>query len=486
VGAEVPVLLLLLSCVAEDPTAPGVDPTSTPTSPSTGSEPGRPDPFAPQPDPESDLVDVSADLTELLEHGALIGACDRWRADRDDRQLMLMCGKSMYFYEGFGTLGIPAPLFDFVHQNFPDEVGPGFSGLGLVVHPSSPEGRPIGFAPGARVGQVETLALTCASCHFGQLPDGRYAVGAPNHAYDYGRHMLALMLAPMAAAPTFQEADHHPDAIAAIRPMLDRLEADPWLGIQLGLEMLPLLDDLGEAATLSFEQEGQYASWPVGTMDFMIAPLPLDDGVHTVSKISALWGVPSAEEEQAAGMRHAMLAWTGSARSLDDFLQGFVAVGDGTDWPDEDMLPLREYILSLRPPPNPTPPPADAVARGDALFASTGCIDCHQGPRGSGLDVYAFEEIGTDDALRDWGAGETCCDFDDTELTGGIKSPRLVGMWAHARFLHNGSVTSLEALLCDTTRPTIDTPALSDGGHTFGCELDAADKDALIAYLLAH
>jgi hypothetical protein len=478
-------LVVLLSCVAaDDPRDPGTSDGSPPTTPTPPSE--RPDPFAPQPDPQTGLVDVSADLEAVLEHGALIGACDRWRAAPDDRELQLLCGKSMFFYEGFDTLGIPTPLFDFVHQNFTAEVGPGFSGLGLIVHPGSPEGRPIGFAPGALLGDVETQALTCASCHFAQLPDGRYAVGAPNHAYQYGRHMLSLILAPMAASPTFDEADHHPDAIAAIQPMLDRLQSDPWLGIQLGLEMLPLLDSLGEVATLTVEQEGQYASWPAGTMDFMIAPVPLDDGVHTVSKISPLWGIPDAEEEQAAGMRHAMLGWTGGTDSIDSFLRGFVVLGDGSAWADEDLVPLREYLLTLRPPAPPSPPPADTVAQGEDLFGSAGCIDCHQGPRGSGLDVFTYEEIGTDAAMEGWADGETCCVMDGTELTHGIKSPRLVGMWAQSRLLHNGSVTGLEALLCESPRPTIDTPALSDGGHTYGCDLAPEDKDSLIAYLLAH
>ncbi|MEZ4241638.1 MAG: hypothetical protein R3F59_36920 [Myxococcota bacterium] len=477
---------VLLSCTHADPSPDPASPTAQTGTPSTSTPTTTADPFAAQPDPASGLTDVSADLDALLEHGDLVGACDRWRAAPDDRQLELLCGKSMFFYEGFDTLGIPAVLFDFLFQHFPDELGPGYSELGLVVHPNSPEGRPIGFAPGTPLGSADTLALTCAACHFGQLPDGRYAVGAPNHDYQYGRHMLAITLAPMAASPGFQEADHHPDAIAAVRPLLDRFDADPGLALQLGLAMLPLLGDLGDAPALTWDQEGQYASWKPGTMDFMITPLPLDDGVHTVSKILPLWGIPDAAEEQAAGMPNAMLAWTGAAPSLDAFLQGFVAVGGGEHpWTEDDLAPLREYILSLRPP-SPPPVDADAVAHGEQVFWDAGCGDCHQGPRGSGLQVYDFDEIGTDDALRDWGDGPTCCDFEGTVLTHGVKSPRLVGLWAQARFLHNGSVDTLQALLCEPDRPTVDTPVLSDDGHRYGCDLPASDRQDLVSYLSAH
>ncbi len=80
-----------------------------------------------------------------------------------------------------------------------------------------------------------------------------------------------------------------------------------------------------------------------------------------------------------------------------------------------------------------------------------------------------------------------CCGVgDDLVMSHGIKSPRLVGMWAQQRFLHNGSVDSLEALLCDSERPTVDAPVFSDAGHRYGCDLAAEDRASLISYLLAH
>ncbi|MCA9774767.1 MAG: hypothetical protein KC466_20270, partial [Myxococcales bacterium] len=75
---------------------------------------GPPDPFAPQADSSEGLTNASADLWEVLEGGALRGACDVYEAARAQgtatRRARLLCGKEMYFHEGFGTLGVPTAL----------------------------------------------------------------------------------------------------------------------------------------------------------------------------------------------------------------------------------------------------------------------------------------------------------------------------------------------------------------------------------------
>ena len=395
----------------------------------------------------------------------------------------------MFFYEGFGTLGIPEVLLDGLGESL-SSVGTAYSNLGLVPDPYGPPGRAIGFGPGAPLGDIDTLAMTCGSCHFGRLPDGRYAVGAPNHDYEYGAHMLTLTLAPAAIAPGFDASVHHPEALEKIAPLLDELDQSPLVAAQLLLAMAPLAGIADEVPQMDWETEGHYARWEPGTMDFVIAPLPLDDGVHTVSKIGALYGIPTDEEMAAAGMEHAMLAWTGAAVSLTQFLDGFVRIGDGDNgWTAAELEPLRDYILSLRP-----PSVSPDTSEGAEVFVRAGCLDCHEGPRGSGTRVFDFEEIGTDDALRYWGdpeqTGKPCCGLTDdpsVTLTHGIKSPRLVGLWAMSRFLHNGSIGSLEELLCvDGPRTIIEETAYGNDGHLFGCELSLADKEALLAYLRSH
>ena len=456
---------------------------------------GLADPFGPQPDESEGLVNLSDDLDRLLEQGELPGACERYQGgDAAGRRARLLCGKEMFFYQSFDTAGAPAALIDHLVTSFPEEVGAGFEGYGMVRDPGSPGRLPLGLAPTVPLGEdgeVPAYAFTCASCHFGRLPDGRYAVGAPNHAYQYGRQVLAMSVYPSLASGLTSPDDHAAEVVAAVQPLLDRHAADPEVQDALS-QVIVTLAALGAAPALGREVEAYYASWPSGTQDFIIAPLPLDDGVHIVSKIIDLWGIPDRAEAEAAGMPHAMLAWSGGARSLPDFLAGFAIVGGREPWSPDRLAPLADYIETLRAPDNPAPPDPGLVAEGEALFEADGCTGCHGGPRGSGTRLFDYDEIGTDAAMAGWldpdGDGEPCCGVELTApLTGGIKSPRLTGMWAKRRFLHNGSLASLDQLFClEGPRPAIDTEPLGAGGHTMTCELPTAHKSALIAYLLAH
>jgi mono/diheme cytochrome c family protein len=454
------------------------------------------DPFAPQPDTSEGLTNVSADLDALLEHGALATACADYAKSPNDRHLRLLCGKAMFFDEGFGTGGVPKPLVTWLIGNFPDQIGPGFTKLGMIEDPRSSEHLPLGLAPGAKLGSVDTLSFTCASCHFGRLPDGRYAVGAPNHAFAYGAMNLDVAVLPMLSIPGAKDSDHDPDALAVIQPLRDRMNADPQIGQALLAALLPLIGSGGaNIPTLTKDDEHAYAHWRTGTMDFFIKPLPFDDQVMTVSKISALWGLPDLAERQAHGFSSSMLGWTGSTISERNFLAAFVQLGGGTlaDWPDDKLGPLQDYLYSLRAPAPATAPPDDQVAAGRAVYVDH-CQSCHGGPRGMGDHAFTYEEIGTDDAMKWWADGpdhdgQPCCGLTfqpGDMLTHGIKSPRLVGLWAMTRFLHDGALDSLEQLLCLDARPGITTPAYSDRGHRFGCELATADRQALLAYLRAH
>jgi hypothetical protein len=205
------------------------------------------------------LTNVSADLDALLERGALKGACAAWQRDPTSRRSTLLCGKSMFFYEGFGTAGFPKSFVTWLISSFPDEVGPGFEKLGLIADPSSGERLPLGLAPGKPFGtaQVETTAFTCASCHFARLPDGRYAVGAPNHAFRYGPLNLMVSLLPSLAIPGADAGAHDPAALAVIQPLRDRMAQDPAINVALIAAALPLLGSTPPA--FSAENEHHYA-----------------------------------------------------------------------------------------------------------------------------------------------------------------------------------------------------------------------------------
>ncbi len=444
------------------------------------------------PDTSEGLTNLSSDLKAVLEGDALKDACTKYWKGATDRKSMLLCGKSMFFDQPFGTAGLSEKIAKFYSGNFPDQLGYGFSKIGGIEDPRRTDHMPIGLAPTNPSGNV---AFTCASCHFAQLPDGRYSVGAPNHNWQYGKEILTIGISAGLALGSSTPADHDPAAVAMIQPVLDKINSD--IGVKLALVSTVAGLAGSNAPAISVQNEHYYATWNPGTMDFIIQPLPFDDDVLTISKIIGIWSQPTKDEISATGMESAMLAWTGDASSLTAFVKGFVVIGQGdvAAWPEDKLMPLVEYVYSLRAPSNPNPPDAVQVARGKQLFSDKGCISCHDGPRGSGKRLYSYSEIGTDSQMQYWldasGDGKACCGFDlagDVTLNRAIKSPRLAGMWALKRFLHNGSVSSLQELFCvNGPRMPITTPAYGNQGHDYTCNgLSADDKTALIAFLLAH
>ena len=447
------------------------------------------DPFAPQPDVDGGLTNVSPSLTAVLEDGALRGACERWSGDPADRSAMLLCGKEMFFHEGFGSLGVPAAIFDFMGTRLADTVGPAFSAYGLVPDPYSEQGRPLGFPVGGDFAGRPTVAWGCASCHFGQLPDGRYAVGYANMEYAYGSHNLSLLLAAQAANPLFDASDFEPSAVAKVQDVIDRITGDWWLRTQFVTALIPLIGGLGDVPGLTLEQQAQYASWAPGVLDAMIAPMPLDDGVAIPARIKDLWSMPTPAEVATYGMDGARLGWNGDGPDLHVFLGMFVelAGGDVDAWTPERLTPLVEYMLSLRAPANPQALSADDVARGAEVFGAAGCADCHDGPRGTGTQRVSYAAVGTDDAYRYLLDPDLTGDAFDLPATlhHMLQPARLTGLWTKPALLHNGSVNGLDELLCvDGPRDLVTEYGFGNQGHEQGCGLGPDDKDSLIAFLL--
>ena len=166
--------------------------------------------------------------------------------------------------------------------------------------------------------------------------------------------------------------------------------------------------------------------------------------------------------------------------------------------PDAALFALAKYVYALQPPPNPNPR-GPAARRGAKVFARAGCAGCHPAPlytnnkltlaagflpppdRPPTLAVLPVS-VGTDPGLA----------LRTRKGTGYYKVPSLRGVWYRGRFLHDGSVASLEEMF-DPARledghvpggwrpPDVATRAIP--GHRFGLDLSAQDRAALIAFL---
>ena len=171
--------------------------------------------------------------------------------------------------------------------------------------------------------------------------------------------------------------------------------------------------------------------------------------------------------------------------------------GAGDRYSDAQLFALAQFIYSLTPPPNPNRRDA-ASARGEAVFAASGCARCHTPPLYTAnklvpadgftppadhLKKYDIlnERVGTDPALT----------MTTRRGTGYYKIPSLKGVWYRGPFEHSGSVATLEdwfdpRRLRDDYVPTgfkggVTSRAVK--GHRFGLALSATDRAALIAFL---
>ncbi len=208
-------------------------------------------------------------------------------------------------------------------------------------------------------------------------------------------------------------------------------------------------------------------------------------------------------------------------------------VGPGTaEVLDADLLDVHAYLQTLRAPPWPfDPPDSEAVERGAAVFTDS-CASCHgthcdQPAPGFpdfiddvGTDPARFEAFGSTEAA--WVNGGWYGEDHPVEATDGYLATPLVGVWATAPYLHNGSIPDLLSLLDSSQRPAgwqrvgaeavdydparvgwrfttpaggdpdtlegrrvYDTsrPGLSNAGHLYGDALSESQRADLLAYL---
>ena len=166
---------------------------------------------------------------------------------------------------------------------------------------------------------------------------------------------------------------------------------------------------------------------------------------------------------------------------------------------DEVLYAIGVYLLSLEPPKNPNPPPADLVTRGQAIFRREKCETCHPPPdyttgkltladgyepprdHPSWSDIRRVS-IGTDPGLA----------LKTRKGTGFYRIPSLRGLWYRPRLLHDASIVTLEELFdearlsTDYERKGWSPPGVTKGaipGLEFLTKLPAEDKRALIAFL---
>ena len=166
---------------------------------------------------------------------------------------------------------------------------------------------------------------------------------------------------------------------------------------------------------------------------------------------------------------------------------------------DAQAYALAKYLYSLKPLPNPQKASAELIAKGRQIIEDETCISCHTPPFYSSnkltpakgftppkedLKTYNILEfsLGTDPGLALY----------SRRGTGYYKVPSLAGVWNRDALMHSGYVTNLEEMFNPARQkddfmpsgfnPNVNRP-FAVKGHSFGLDLNEADKKALMAFL---
>jgi mono/diheme cytochrome c family protein len=142
--------------------------------------------------------------------------------------------------------------------------------------------------------------------------------------------------------------------------------------------------------------------------------------------------------------------------------------------PRELAWALAIYLYSLRPPARTTQASFAQLVRGAGVFSSQ-CTSCHDNVAYAGRPIE-HKRVGTDPALA---TGQA-------RGTGRYRIAPLIDVANAAPYLHHGAVRDLDELLSSKRLAADFDGRLGKGaipGHTFGTDLAADDRAALISFL---
>jgi mono/diheme cytochrome c family protein len=424
-----------------------------------------------QPSPEVD-AEAEADATEPVRTPFVAANS---LPDDDPRKR----GEQLWLYSSWNT-GVlssmpPADFLVGLMETEPEVFGEQFAAFGFVADPS--RDLPIGLATDTPDSQG--VVQNCALCHVSELPDGRLWLGAPNTRLRLGEFRVAVNERWVAAGNESLLSELAIEKFSQLGSGRFNAESDDYP--RLVPADFPVYFRLGERNDLNYMGTGQNVRTEVYFALF-----------------TSGCGNPNDET--------AVVAWPSEA----------------------DLVDLVDFMSTIEPPD--APPGDDAlISRGEQVFGEARCNTCHilddalaefvvpldateggieripgddlEWPRGS-VRTSSAHRILQDGDGEGGGVDDGFADLLNFIITRGLtvrqtdgyRTNSLLGLWATAPYLHNGSVPTLEDLLKPAAeRPVrwmqgdveIDTTrfGFDNAGHEFGTDLSPADKEALLAFL---
>jgi cytochrome c5 len=362
---------------------------------------------------------------------------------------------------------------------------------------------------------VEVVTANCLGCHATPTPEG-VIIGLGNSALDLTDDFATFATAAGLLVQNGAELAEWWRWSARVRAVGPYTRPDT-IGVNPADNLAAVLAAHRDPETLAWSDEPRHELPPR-------EPVPADvPAWWLLRKKNAMFHTGIGRGDHARLMMSASMLCTDSVEEAERI--------------DREFDDVRAYLTTLRPPAYPHPINRKLAAEGREIFEAF-CSECHgtYGAKESYPNlIIPLEEAGTDPLLWQSTAREglPMVEWFNRSFYGrtarlepgpGYVAPPLDGIWATAPYLHNGSVPTVEALLDSSKRPrywrrsrsqyTLDPVALglkherllhgkaaerdaavrkriydttlpgySNSGHTFGDDLSAQQRHALLEYL---
>ncbi len=362
---------------------------------------------------------------------------------------------------------------------------------------------------------VEVVTANCLGCHATPTPEG-VIIGLGNSALDLTEDFATFATAAGLLVQNTAELAEWWRWSARVRAVGPYTRPDT-IGVNPADNLAAVLAAHRDPETLAWSDEPRHELPPR-------EPVPADvPAWWLLRKKNAMFHTGIGRGDHARLMMSASMLCTDSVEEAERI--------------DREFDDVRAYLTTLRPPAYPHPIHRKLAAEGREIFEAF-CSECHgtYGAKESYPNlIIPLEEVGTDPLLWQSTAREglPMVEWFNRSFYGrtarlepgpGYVAPPLDGIWATAPYLHNGSVPTVGALLDSSKRPrywrrsrsqyTLDPEALglkhqrlshgkaaepdaaarkriydttlpgySNSGHTFGDDLSAQQRQALLEYL---
>lgn len=469
--------------------------------------------------------DTDYDLAKVVEYDQIKGSCDKYfkllnkdgrlkkenQGTEDAARLEVLCGKWIFFYlEAKSNIGIPEALLRSLKFYFKEDIGESYSKWGFYPDPVD-KGQALGVIKtkphNKRFKDLMVPAqrqISCAGCHVGKLPDGRYSVGMPNEILDislFNKYMVFPLW--LVSKEKENEEKFHPELIALYKNLREKMKSAPR-HFPNTLDMSVISGKLMPSSWMyNMIQQyppslGDQVSYVNGRPGVFNAASPLisfgDRDFYT--SIPPIWGLTHEKGNE----KLAYLGTITSAPYLEAFIKhAFVYTTYTDDYSvDKYVTPLAAYLRTLKAPKFGGTLKRDLVNTGKLTFEAK-CQSCHDGPHGESSFRVDIKDVGTP-----WQLSGIFNDYVDPNfqskrlldglqsafpfetITEGIKSRRLNGIWARKLLMTNGSIDGLDHLFCLNGKSRNETKreALTQYVHEDLCHLSENEKLSLKEYLL--